>query len=225
MLKLILLLLFLLAVGIALSFYYYGVFAGLGAMVVAFVIAIKLIPKMIGRGIQKFAIGMFESKSKVLRGATAEVHSVEVVEKPERDFDDEYDDDDEPDDDDEEACGPLRYVAVDATVKPKPSGGPFMNWHPYEMALVPCDTPAVDLSNLEALGETSEAENSASVYEVTVLTADGQPMPEDYDPAEDADDTSGDLRVKFVFAVPEAGGSAWKFRYYFEDFGRIELPA
>jgi len=243
MLKLIVMLLFALVVGIALTFYYFGVWMGILSIAVAFVILGKLVPAMIGAGIKRFAMKMFESKSIVLRGATVVVHGVTPGEAPRydpEDIDDEEGDEGEEGDEDE---SPARYVDIDVTITPKPQADcptPFAMWDPYDLTIVPSDTPTISLKNLEDLEAANEdVSGSGNVEQVRQLTHDGSPMPEgpardviDGDENEDAYDEdegvgkiSGEMRVMLTMSVPEAASGRYKFRYYFEDFGEFTLPA
>ncbi len=120
-------------------------FAGLA--VVGFV----LVPKLISRGISRIGMGLFETKSKVLRDAQVTIHATQWTEKPDRssiEDDDEYYE--------EEDDSSLRFLLVEATITPKPGQSEMQHYEPLEMMLVPFDKPV----GPESFGNDSdEADN------------------------------------------------------------------
>ncbi|MBI1374641.1 MAG: hypothetical protein GC159_18135 [Phycisphaera sp.] len=167
----VMLLMFVLVVGVALTFYYYGPWLGILSITAAMVLGVRITKHLAVTGIKRFAVGMFTAKSMVLRGATAVVHSVEIADAP--DYGGGFDGDDaEPD-------GPRRYYRIDVTITPKPQRNtPFGLWEPAELTIVPGDTEAIDLdtlSNLETAGD--DVEGCGQVVDVIPLAYDGAPMP------------------------------------------------
>ena len=182
-------------------------------------------PKLFTYAVKRFAIGLFMTKSKVLRGATVVVHRVEPAEARQPSVenadapadvaetsDAEQDEDDEPGEDDESRDGPRRYVLVDFTVTPQPGQSRMQFYDPSELMLVPFDlkvSPDPD-------SEPDDA-NSASVDRLTLVNPDGTEVT-------DFDKLTGPAHLRIVFACPPPLSGRVKFRYYFETFGDLTLP-
>ncbi|MEM1208605.1 MAG: hypothetical protein AAGI54_05000 [Planctomycetota bacterium] len=194
-------------------------------MVLAGVLIFGL-PKLIGYGFKRFFVGLFEGKSRVLRGAEVIVHEVAEVPRPasldaeERedvpDEDGEAFDTKEGEDDDELA----RYVMIDCTITPKPSTGKFQHWEPSELQLCPYDkSTKLDLSGDD---DPTDAEDEGHVVECSSVG--------DATSVEDDDDDGawgkyhGPMRLRLVFGCPESLVGRTKLRYYFEGIGDIRLP-
>ncbi|MEO0964307.1 MAG: hypothetical protein AAFY08_04235 [Planctomycetota bacterium] len=193
-------------------------------MVLAAVLIFGL-PKLIGYGFKRFFVGLFEGKSRVLRGAEVTVHEVAEVPRPasldaeEREdvpgedgegFDTEVADDDEP----------VRYVMIDCTITPKPSAGKFQHWEPSELQLCPYDkSTKLDLSGED---DPTDAGDEGHVVECSSV-GDAQSVED-----EEGDDAygkyHGPMRLRMVFGCPASLRGRAKLRYYFEGIGDIRLP-
>jgi hypothetical protein len=147
----------------------------------------------------EMAKGLFDGKSRVLRGATADVHRVRQADPP-RDLGDR---DDTPD---------LRWYEVEATVFPDPANaGPMTYWDLNDLRLVPAH--ASPPTPFNPAGDADEFEPHD-----LVLVEAGEPVT----PVDGK--VIGPRRMRFVVGVPP-GVPGLQFRYYFEQFGRIDLPS
>ena len=126
----------------------------------------------------------FRAKGAVLRGATAEIHSVQ-----------------------QEANG--EFFVVDVTILPVGSGdGAFQLWEPGELRLV---SPGAKREDTDADGELCEIKQ-VEIHAQGAFAAD------------EGMKYGGPQRLRLtVAAAPDAGEV--QFRYYFELFGKISLPA
>lgn len=158
---------------------------------------------VIGR-ISDFAQGIFQTKSQVLKGASVDVHLVAPSEPP-SDLE-LYDDDDEPIEMDPQ----LRWYNIELTIFPESdSEGPMTHWDVDDLVLVPITN---DVNEDGGPDET----NMVELYG-TQLIEDGRAI--DFDDSK----LNGPQRLRFRIAVPPMV-DVLKFRYYMEEFGRIELP-
>ena len=137
----------------------------------------------------------FRAKGSVLRGATAEIHSLTAAAKP-------------ADGDDEEDAS-RRYFLLDVTIKPVArSGKGFQLWEPGELQLVSLDANAEDT---DADGDLCDVKRVEIDAEGTFVPDEGMKF-------------DGPQRLRLTLAAaPEA--RQLQFRYYFELFGNVPLPA
>lgn len=195
----------------------------------------------------------FRAKGKVLRRATVVVHRVTPTATPpdrrieeawefareSRDPDDTDEDvrqvfeeelarlRDETGDDDEI---PREFYELEVTITPQPVSGPFRHWDYTELALVEpnsrwdeddesCDVISVDLVRAGLIVKPSEAAKPRPVD----ADADAD---EDEDEDADCDDckVTGSQRLKMVVGV-KPHVSELVFYYYFEKFGKVQLPS
>jgi hypothetical protein len=199
------------------------------ALIFTFVFAAKFIIRSFFSNIGKAMMAGFELKAKVLRGATAEVHSVEAIPVPppavidqadggsidEIDDDDDDDDEDEDDEDDEEETRDLNYYRIDVTIRPGPQEGPMEHWDVSDLVVI--DAKAKPMSfNLNDDDDSAPAGEGFHFRDVQVLQ-DGRLKPDE------EGKYNGNQRINVVVGVPD-GLRELKFRYYTEDFGRITLP-
>ncbi len=164
---------------------------------------VALVPLLIGAGLRGVARSLFEAKSRVLRGATARVHSAEWCDRPAC-----LDEDDDCslacDEIDEDA----RFLAVEVTVTPGSCDGPMEHWDPWDLVLVPFDA--------EVSMEQLEREDKDEVF--------AEPADAHMVSGEEADKVIGEHRVRLVFVCPQELSGRVKFRYFFEAFGGFDLP-
>lgn len=164
----------------------------------------------LSQGIEGFAVNMIRTKSQVLRGASADIHSVRPIAEPPEMTDDEV----EPDEDmidSERVQIPMNWYEVDVSIYPPTNpNGPMTHWNVDDLILIPFD---VDVS--EDMESLQSSEQFGMVNLMTVENGE----------ARDLDDgqVTGPLRFRFDIAIPR-GIREVKFRYFFESFGRIRLP-
>ena len=100
------------------------------------------------------------------------------------------------------------WYSIDATVTPPSLGdGPFRAWEPGELMIVSHDA--------DTSPEAPTDDGMATVRSVEVLEGDFAP--------DEGMKYSGEKRLRFTVACDPSLRVA-KLRYYFEGFGRIELP-
>ena len=161
----------------------------------------KLMVRSAVARIKNFASELFRVKSRVLRGATVDVHTLRPVPAPE-----EF----EPEDDTQPVM--LDWFEIDATIFPAPNAaGPMNDWDIDDLRLVPIDEP-----DREPL-ESAEIENEIGFNRIAIVENGVASEP-------DQSKLHGPQRLRLVAGLPR-GIRVWKFRYYFEQFGRVELPA
>ncbi len=165
------------------------------------------------------AADLFRIKSQVLRGATVEIHSVRPIDVPAgaiADFKENAgEDEDDEDGEVEEHADPvkLRWYEIEATIFPGTRApGPMTHWDIDDLRLVPADTPDIESpEDLEAVVD------EVGFYRVRLIDNG-----EEIDP--DGPKVPGPQRLRFTAGFPPVSRD-WKFRYYFEQFGRIRLPS
>ena len=169
------------------------------------------------RTLRKVAEGMFTKKSATLRGATVEVHAVRPAAMPEavrdelRQVIDANDADGEPEATPDYAN--YQWCEVEATVFPQAGDtATFAAWDVESLVLVPIDATKLEFLN----GDDSETPQF-DLLNVRVV-ADGaasEPVGGGF---------AGPQRLRFTVGVPR-GTRLLKFQYFFEQFGRVELPS
>lgn len=178
------------------------------------------LPALLKYVITKFAKGLFETKSKVLRNAQVEIHACELTTKPERDefpAPENGDEDSELEGDDSSDLGPKvdRYVLVDCTITPDPRhAGPMTHWDPFDFALAPYGKP-MGIEHMD--GDTEHDEGSLESVKLT--GPDGVEQDDN-----DFGKIAGPMRLRFIFSCPATLTGRAKLRYYFEGIGDIQLP-
>jgi hypothetical protein len=192
------------------------------------------LPRLLAFGIKRAAMGMFETKSRVLRGAMCEVHRVELTTAPVRvrelpneshhedESDDERDEDDEPDgdedfddhvDEEDEDDAPIpggRYVLIEFTITPKPGQSRMSLYEPSEILLIPFDRKI-------KIDEQPSSAESGALRQIRLVDESGQET-------DDFDKLPGRARFRAIFACPPTFTGRAKLQYYFESFGDVMLP-
>ncbi len=193
-----------------------AILASLGTFLFLVFVA-KQVIRSTFRNLRKVAEGMFTRKSATLRGATVEVHAVRPASMPKQARDELEQFIDTNDADRERGATPdygnYQWCEVEATVFP-PAGdtATFAAWDVASLVLVPIDAP-----KLEFLGGDDSETPQFDLLDVRVV-ADGsasQPVGEGF---------AGPQRLRFTVGVPR-GTRLLKFQYFFEQFGRVELPS
>ena len=151
------------------------------------------VPTLLKWGLVRLLKAPFKAKGAVLRGAHAEIHSIERIEPP-------------------QANGtvdePREYYRLAVTITPHTPAGPFTLWEPGELMIVAADTRSGEPDDDESAGDVSQVE----------VEHDGQFH------ADEGMKYPGPQRLRLIVAV-KPGQRTLRFRYYFEVFGTIELPA
>ncbi|MGL6096510.1 MAG: hypothetical protein ACRC7O_12020 [Fimbriiglobus sp.] len=160
------------------------------------------------------AKGMFDAKSKVLHGATIQVHAVRPssppasLPQPPADGDDL--DDADPDTLQEIAeLHDRAWYDIEVTIFPAPADGPMEHWDLDDLRLAPADAPT------PTFGSDGDDGDDFELYDAMVVT-DGVPNPPD------EAKFRGPQRVRFTVGVTKTVHEV-QFRYYFEQFGRVPL--
>jgi hypothetical protein len=154
---------------------------------------------LIGRLFVRLLSAPFKLKGAVLRGASIDVHSVEPAQAPPAASDDDV------------PAGPRRYLRVELTVTPSAGmEGPFQLWEPGELRLVK------EESRFDREYAGADEDDQVSIRAVEIQHKgrfqddEGWKLP-------------GPQRLRLLLAV-SPGVERLKFRYYFEEFGRVQLP-
>jgi hypothetical protein len=172
---------------------------------------------VVSKVIKRFALGLFSMKSRVLRGATIQVHSITLVPEPTETAVDDSTDEPEVEDEEEnepeqkqeeekESPEPKAYYELDVTITPGPKGRDGL-WEASELMLT--SGPVNSLEELEEkeVGTTHE-----------VLVWDGTKFGDD-DPGK----YPGEQRLKVTFAAKPGVSKVW-LQYYNETIGELSLP-
>ena len=166
--------------------------------VVVLPIALFLFVKLVaGRLVKRLFMMPFKAKGAVLRGARAQVHSIQPAERPQPGEDEEAD----------EADHRRSFFLLEATITPAagPKSG-FSLWEPGELRLVP---PGYEPEG----DEPSEACKVAALE----LQQDGQWQ------RDEGMKFGGPQRLRMTVGV-EPNVSRLQFQYYFETFGSVNVP-
>ena len=179
---------------------------------VLFVYSVKYLIRYAVSRLGRMAADLFQIKSQVLRGARVEVHSVRPIEVPPGAIA-EFTELDRDEEEREELLHPekLRWYEIEATIFPGPgTPGPMTHWDIDDLVLVPAGT--AEIRSTEAL----EAVVDEVHFHRLILIENG----EEVEPEQSK--LPGPRRLRFVAGFPPVSRD-WKFRYYFEQFGRVSL--
>jgi hypothetical protein len=175
--------------------------AGVG-LVVVLGISAKL---LIGTVFKRFFLGMFETKSAALRGASARLHAITEAPEPKPDFDDDFDDED--DEDPIERTPRLwRYIDVSIDVPERSADSDqcgMTMWEPGELMIVEPSAKAGKATDLEGFDD-----DLGEVHSVDVMQGGSWV-------ALDGDKVLGSQRLRLHVGV-RPGVDEFKLRYYFE---------
>jgi len=147
----------------------------------------------------KLLLKPFQLKGAVLKGATAEVHSVTPTAPAARD-------ESEPD------ATPRSWYALEVTIKPGGANTTFGAWEPGELRLV------LPESKLDTSPDGPSDDDDSCLIKAIGVEQEGS-FQED-----EGMKYPGPQRLRLVIAV-KSGTSRLKFRYYFEEFGSVPIPA
>jgi hypothetical protein len=196
---------------------------------------VNVLPKFLKYIVKRFALRLFLSKSRVLKGAKVKVHDVSLVARPVRRREIAPDPTAAPartevtaadgtiittpvppeggpdaDTDDENSPKNNRYVLVDFTLTPAARSSRMQFYDPSELLLVPHNAKIT-------LTEDPTEGISAPVHDLTLIDEAGAEI-------KDFDKLTGPSHLRAVFECPEPLHGRVKFRYYFEAFGDLTLP-
>jgi len=175
-------------------------------MFLVLIVAVKFALKHL---LKKLVVLPFKMKGAVLQNASAQIHSITAVSPPDpgsRGEDaGETDDVIEP----EEAAGPRSFYELDVTIIPRETTGKFTLWEPGDLTLMRPES---------GIGVDDETDDGACTIRDLHVEEEGQFKP--YEGMK----YPGAQRLRMTLGVQE-GVTALKFRYYFEAFGEVPLPA
>jgi hypothetical protein len=163
----------------------------------------------------------FRMKGKVLRGATAKVHSVRSITAPPKEPDEIEAEEQSPPD-----PTPVDHFEIDVTIIPKGHSGGFQLWEPSELVLIRPESKPV----------TGDDESCSTLKVIFIKDSSLQPERKEHfakltgveSPEELDDDDSpdgkyfGPQRIQMTIRV-KRGVKKLVFAYYFEKFGEVEL--
>jgi hypothetical protein len=160
--------------------------------------------------------GLFKVKSQVLKGANIHVHSVTRAAPPtlpllESDQKGEAEEDETPDVP-APPQGPLAWYCIDLTIEPVADPGPMQHWDVSDLRLIAGN------ARVPANLDEREEEPDFELHEIEI--EDGEQGR--FRMAEEGK-YAGRQRLRFLVGLPSELREV-KFRYYFEEFGRIVLP-
>ena len=153
--------------------------------------------------LKKLLVMPFKMKGAVLRNATAQVHSITPADRPTATAGENADDVD-PDD-----ASPRNYYQLDVTIVPQEATGKFTLWEPGDLSLMRPES---------GVGVDDETDDGACTIHNLQVEEEGQFKPNE------GMKYPGSQRLRMILGVQE-GVTALKFRYYFEAFGEVRLPA
>ena len=152
-------------------------------------------PRLIAAGIKRYLLTLFKRKGEVLRNAQLTVHAISEVSAPKAQATDEE----------------LRHLLIDMTIKPSPAEGPFNLWDPSDLLVVP------EASRVAADEDPTTEEVAADPTDIKLVASDGSES--------ECEKLSGAARLRITFAFPMHLTGPAKIRYYFEEFGSLQIPA
>lgn len=190
------------------------------ATFVLLVFGAKLLIKSFIGNLGNLAKGLFEMKSKALRGATIQVHSVRPTEVPAdvlAGFEEAKQSEDEDDGPEEKPADPrdLAWYEIEVTVFPSATpSGPMTHWDIDDLRVVPLDAKPMSMSD----GDEEDDDHPESGLHGLTVVVDGDPQ------EPEGPKFAGPQRIRFAAGLPKTVREA-KFQYYFENFGHIPLTA
>ena len=156
--------------------------------------------------LKKLLVMPFKMKGAVLRNATAQIHSITVVDASAAKSASDTDGESESNSDD---SGARNFYQLDVMIVPQEAAGKFTLWEPGDLSLMRPES---------GVGVDDETDDGACSIHNLHVEEDGQFKP--YEGMK----YPGPQRLRMVLAV-QPGVAALKFRYYFEAFGEVRLPA
>ena len=159
--------------------------------------------------------GLFDVKSKVMRGASVDVHAVRPT-MPPKDVLEMADDPELEEFVRAEAAADLqnlRWNEIEVTIFPDAKqSGPMHGWDLDDLRMVPAGTPEP-----RPLGGADDDEQLIELYDLKIVI-DGEAL------QPGSPKVDGPQRLRFTAGSPK-GIRELTFRYYFEQFGSVRLSA
>jgi len=190
------------AVACVFMFKYLPIWASLVIVVLGLFSLRWIIPYMAHR----LFMAPFKMKGKALSGAEIEIHAVRPAAAPELSENEDDEEDFDEDDYSEYDYSEYAWYHVDVTITPHPKGEGFTYWEPGELMLVGPDAVAVDVDGDEA-----------DIHDLRVFAGGAF---REYE----GEKYEGPQRLELHVGV-KRGFNALQFRYYFELFGHVPIPA
>lgn len=185
------------------AYKWFGVWGVVGLIAIG-VFGLGLIKWLLGRMLMNLFTAPFKAKGAVLNSAAVQVHDVVSAPAPVFDDEDDLDDLDDPD--------RLHWYHVDVTITPQTRdsrGQGFTMWEPGELMLAGPDAAA------DAIDE--DEDEICYVHDVAVWQGDAFRL-------DDEGKYEGPQRIRMHVGI-KSGTERLKFRYYFELFGDVAIPA
>jgi hypothetical protein len=172
------------------------------------IVLIILAGKILGGRIVESLFKMpFRAKGAVLRGATADIHSLTPIARPAAKPTAARLAEDEGDNGDAEDAN-RRFYLLEMTIKPAArEGGAFQLWEPGELLLVSHDAKPED---------TDDDGDICGIKQIEI-ESEGQFV------KDEGMKYGGPQRLRLTLAAA-SGAHQVQFRYYFELFGKVSLP-
>jgi len=148
--------------------------------------------------LKKLFVLPFKMKGAVLRNATAQIHSITMVDRPAAE-----------DANTGDSSVTRHYYQLDVTIVPQEATGKFTLWEPGDLTLTRPES---------GIGVDDETDDGTCTVHNLQVEEEGQFKP--YEGMK----YPGPQRLRMTLGVQE-GVTALKFRYYFEAFGEVRLPA
>lgn len=189
------------------------------AIIVGLVLLVVIGKLLLPRLLKKLFLAPFRAKGAVLKGATATIHGISATEAPTKKAPAEEsaagESSDQESNEDESPAGksaePRLHYLLEVTITPGQTNGPFGHWEPGEIVLV---RPESVLRP-----ESDEADDSDDSCEVGGIQYHEDGAWKD----DEGMKFAGPQRLKMRLGV-QPGARQLKFRYYFEEFGVVQLP-
>jgi hypothetical protein len=192
------------------------------AVFILLIIGAKVLIQSAFGNLKKMAQGMMDEKSKTLRNASIEVHSVKTVKMP-SEIEEEMrqvidgnnpdgDEDDEEEEPPQQDYANFHWVEVELTLfTDADEQGKISGWDVSDLRIVPIDAKPIEFMSMD-----DEESAEFDLYEIHIVK-------ESVASVWQGDTLHGPQRIRFTTGVPR-GTRLVKMQYYFEHFGRIELP-
>lgn len=178
------------------SFYLFGM-SGAALGILSFLGLVYLCYKLLKSHLIGLGKALLESKSRVLRGATAVVHNIKAAPAPKNYRTDHV------------ASKPTCFYFLDVTIAPSALTPitPFSSWNPHELTIIPFDAKAPDIDS------DGSADYGCEIHEISFITDQK---------GEEREDKTASTRLKLYIEIPERADRL-KFLYYFETFGDLQI--
>jgi len=176
------------------------------------------VPKLFVFGAKRVAIGLFTTKSRVLRGAMCQVHEVRLTTPPviRRELTGESAGTSDIQDSNNvtptmKTTAGTRFILIDFTITPRPGQSRMTHYEPSELMLIPFDRKI----SLEK--DPTDSGDAGTLRQIRLVDDAGAET-------EELDKLTGPARYRAIFECPPTLTGRAKLQYYFETFGDLMLP-